>query len=681
MAPLKPAESHISWSLDQPVRILASEESLAQIEPKTIPEFFHECCEKYKNLPAFKYRNDPSLKDNNDLTDSWCTVTYGEYKSTVENTALALLSLDVESRTSVGILATNCPEWYYTHLAAIHINAVSVGIYPSNFPEAVFHVLETSNATVVVVDDTQQLNKIRAIRSRLPLLRAVIQIHGPYDFNDKDKAEGYYRWSDILEMEISSKAREELIKRNSQISPNDCALLIFTSGTVGMPKGVMVSHDAVLFCSQAVTKSVPSIKPGNEVVVTYLPLSHIAAQLFDIFMTMENGATVYFADRNALKGTLIKTFVEARPTAVFGVPRIFEKIQEQLTLMDAEAKGIIKCLTHKARAVMLQYHSDRMEGKPTSYMKYWLASTLTNRIKVALGLDRFKVCFIGGAPVSEELKRFFLSLDLPLVDVFGMSETSGGVVFNLTAPNLQTIGKPVGGVEVCIRNPDEKGEGEIIIRGRTNMMGYLGEAEKTKATVTDDGWILTGDLGYVDDNGYIYINGRIKELIITAGGENIPPCHIEALIKNELPCISNAVVVGDNRKYITVLLTFKTYIDPDTGYPLDNLLPETIEWLQSLDLHYTHLSEMLHIQLPDNLKDFDPNSVQVKLDENLHRAIEEGIKRSNQHSISNAQKVQYFTVLPHDLSIPTGELGPTLKICRNIVHKKYSKYIDSMYQK
>ncbi|XP_059221733.1 long-chain-fatty-acid--CoA ligase heimdall-like [Stomoxys calcitrans] len=244
---------------------------------------------------------------------------------------------------------------------------------------------------------------------------------------------------------------------------------------------------------------------------------------------------------------------------------------------------------------------------------------------------------------------------------------------------------------------------QIMLRGRTNMMGYLREPEKTESAITEDGWILSGDVGYIDDQGYIYINGRIKELIITAGGENIPPNHIEALIKNELPCISNAVAVGDHRKYITVLLTFKTYIDPDTGYPLDELLPETIEWLQGLDLHYTHLSQMLHISLPDTLQDFDVNSVNIQLDEKLQKALEEGIERSNLNAISNAQKVQYFRVLPHDFSIPTGEfgnqrheehndcdnnilifysihIGPTLKIRRNIVHQKYAQIIDSMYK-
>ncbi|XP_059221734.1 long-chain-fatty-acid--CoA ligase heimdall [Stomoxys calcitrans] len=464
MAPLKPTENKVSCSLNQAVKILSSEESLAEIKPKTIPEFFKECCEKFQHLPALKYKtsehsNVAGLKE---ATDSWCTVTYGDYQTNVEKAALALLSLGVGARTSVGILAPNCPEWFYVHLGAICINAVSVGIYASNSAETIFHILETSNASAVLVDDTHQLNKIREIRSRLPPLKAVIQLNGPFDFEEQDKAEGYYRWSELMEMPVSSSLREELATREREVAPNECALLIFTSGTVGMPKGVMISHDGVLYCAQSVTQSLPSIRPGPKTAVSYLPLSHIAAQLFDIFMAMENGVTVYFADRNALKGSIGRTLVAARPSFFFGVPRIFEKIQEKLTQVDAETKGFMKCCISKAREMMLQYHLDRMAGKPTSYVKYWLASCITNRIKYNIGFNLLENCYIGGAPVSPELKCFFLSLDLPLSDVFGMSETSGGVIFNYSGPNLETIGKPIGGQEVKIQDPNAKGEGEEV---------------------------------------------------------------------------------------------------------------------------------------------------------------------------------------------------------------------------
>ncbi|XP_073821683.1 long-chain-fatty-acid--CoA ligase heimdall-like [Musca autumnalis] len=673
MAPLKPATSYTSCSLHEPVKMLASEQNLKETKPQTIPEFFHDCCGKFKNSTALAY------KDN---SETWITITYEEYEKNVEQAALVLLHLGVQLRTSVGILAHNCPEWFYINLAAMRINAVSAGIYTTNSPEVVFHVLETSNASVVVVDDSGQLEKIRKIRTRLPQLKAVIQLHEPFDFGEDQQKEGYYRWRDLFEMQFTSSLREELRLREGQVAANECALIIFTSGTVGMPKGCMISHDAMVYLTKTMNHNLTYINKGHERIVSYLPLNHVAGQLFDTFMTMDNGAATYFADRNALKGTLIENFIEVQPTFLFGVPRVFEKIYEKLMQLEDKSSTAKKCLLQTARGYMREYHVNRTKGKPTSSVKYWLASKVIHRIKDALGLGDVKDCFIGGAPSSEDVKNFFMSLDLPLTDIYGMSEVSGAVVFNFGKSLDAGLGKPLNGVEVQVRNPScQRREGEVMMRGRTNFMGYLKEPGKTKDTVTSDGWILSGDFGYLNAQGNLFICGRLKELIVTAGGENIPPIHIEDIIKKELPCLSNGIVIGDGRKYLTALMTFKTDMDPHSGYPLETLLPETKEWLNSLDLHYTQLSEIIHIKLPKNLENFDPDSIGVKLDDKLHRALEAGIQRYNQQAISNAQKIQYFTVLPHDFSIPTGELGPTLKMRRSIVQQKYAKIIDKMYNK
>lgn len=235
MASLKPASSCISCFLHEPVKITASEESLKEIKLQTIPEFFHNCCQKYKGLTALAYKKTlherrECTADSSDTANSrdWATVTYEDYEKKVEQAALALLYLNVHPRTSVGILAFNCPEWFYVQLGAIRINAVSAGIYTTNSAETVFHALETSDASVVVVDDSHQMSKIRAIKSNLPLLRAVIQLTGPFDFPEEDKKNGYYRWSDLMDMQFSEGLREELKLRESQVAPNDCALLIFT---------------------------------------------------------------------------------------------------------------------------------------------------------------------------------------------------------------------------------------------------------------------------------------------------------------------------------------------------------------------------------------------------------------------------------------------------------------------
>lgn len=246
-----------------------------------------------------------------------------------------------------------------------------------------------------------------------------------------------------------------------------------------------------------------------------------------------------------------------------------------------------------------------------------------------------------------------------------MSESSGGHSFSTKdAPSFDTIGKGLPGVLTRIKNPDANGQGELYFKGRHIMMGYVDDPDKTYETIDEDGWLATGDLGYIDPEGYIFITGRLKEMIITAGGENVPPNHCEMLVKSEISAISNAFLVGDKKKFLTVLIALKTQMAPDTGAPLDELSIETLKWLDSLDLKYTKLSEIMSA---------GPDPV-------VMRALQSGIDRANKNAISNAQKIQKFALLPHDFSIATGEVGPTMKLKRNVVNDKYKDIIESLYQ-
>lgn len=316
--------------------------------------------------------------------------------------------------------------------------------------------------------------------------------------------------------------------------------------------------------------------------------------------------------------------------------------------------------------------------------KYWLAARLIRPIQRLLGLGECKYFLTGGAPVSTELKHFFLGLDMPLCDLYGLSETGGALSLHPTRiTNLYSSGRPLQGFEVKINEPDVNGHGEIVVRGRSVFMGYVKQLDKTEEAIDADGWLHSGDIGYFDSFGNIVISGRLKELIITAGGENIPPVHIEELIKRELPCVSNALLIGDHRKFLTVLLALKTKSDPQTGRPLDELREETVEWLQHIGLQQTHLSELLNIpadlQLPNEERALAA-ALEINAEPKLCEALEEGIKRANKDAISNAQRVQKFALLPHEFSMLTGELGPTLKIRRNIVHAKYAPVIERLYQ-
>lgn len=506
--------------------------------------------------------------------------------------------------------------------------------------------------------------KIFEIKDKLPHLKTVIQTLPPYAQYMK-KEDGFYRWSELEDMDTDD-VEEEYERRLTSIVANESCCLVYTSGTVGKPKGVMLSHDNFTWNAYANTVRLDTIQNGKEVVVSYLPLSHVAAQILDIFVSLTVAATVYFADKDALKGSLVKTLIEARPTNFLGVPRVYEKIHEKM-LQVASSNGALKrIISGWAKNVVLNHHLDRMAGHPSNSVQYKLAKKLVmNKVKQALGFDRTKNFLTGAAPMSNETKKFFLSLDMQIVEAFGMSETTGGhSMSNMNQATFETIGRQLPGVDTKVINRDDKGHGEICVKGRHVFMGYVNEPEKTAEAFTDDGFLRTGDVGFVDKDGYIFITGRIKELIITAGGENVPPVLIENSIKAQCSALSNVMVVGDQKKFLTVLVTLKTEVDGE-GSPRDELAPETLKMLDELSVRgKTLLSEILA----------------AGPEPKVFQAIKEAIERSNKNSISNAQKVQKFAILPHDFSIPTGELGPTMKLKRSVVSEKYSDIINKLYQ-
>lgn len=321
----------------------------------------------------------------------------------------------------------------------------------------------------------------------------------------------------------------------------------------------MLSHDNVTWESTALGNCLTNMVIGGEVLISYLPLSHVAAQIIDIFLSINYVVTVYFADKDALKGSLVKTLQEATPTRFVGVPRVYEKIYEKMTQIGSQITGIKKLISTWAKSVTLHHWQGAMEGKDAQSLQYKIAKNfILAKVKLALGLNQCKSLYSAAAPMNPEIKQYFMSLDLPIFEAFGMSESAGAHCVSTPENfNLNTIGKPLSGVETLLLNKDENGQGEICMRGRHVFMGYINEIEKTTEALDNEGWLHSGDLGYLDQNGLLYITGRIKELIITAGGENIPPIHVEHLVKKELPALSNAFLIGEKRKFLSILVTLK----------------------------------------------------------------------------------------------------------------------------
>ncbi|XP_025204987.1 very long-chain-fatty-acid--CoA ligase bubblegum-like [Melanaphis sacchari] len=628
-------------------RVTLRIEAGSDITPISVPGLLTRSAEKYGDLPALNYKSD----------NKWVKVTYKEYEQNVRTVAKAFIKLGLERFHGVCIIGFNSPEWFYSDLGAIYAGGFAAGMYTTNLVDACFHCLETSKANIAVVEDSKQLEKILSVKSKLPHLKAIIQYEG------KPTEEGVLSWEDVMRIGLA-ESDEKLNAILKTMGVNECCTLVFTSGTEGASKAVMVSHDNLTYNAHMITTFL-SLVDGKEVLVSYLPLSHVAAQITDIYSAITLGAQVYFGEKDALKGSLVSTLQAARPTVFLGVPRVWEKINEKLVSIGRKSGSLKKYIADWAKEVGLNHYEDAMKGVERETYSYkffrWL---IFSRIKSAIGFDRCKYFISAAAPISVDIKKYFMSLDIPLCEAFGMSECGGAhTLSNPIDENVAGVGKTLEGVRSKIDKPDKDGNGELCVYGRHVFMGYLNMPDKTESTLDTDGWLHSGDIAQIDDKGYVTITGRIKELLITAGGENIPPVLIENNVKAELPVISNAFLIGDKRKFLSILLSLKCEVNAETAEPLDTLTPEVITWLSSLNCNFTKVSEVV-ANKPKEVMD----------------AIQKGIDAANKKAISNAQKIQKFTLLPVDFSLPTGELGPTLKVKRPAVNDKYKDLIEEFYK-
>ncbi|KAG7514292.1 long-chain-fatty-acid-CoA ligase ACSBG2 isoform X2 [Solea senegalensis] len=548
-------------------------------------------------------------------------------------------------------------------IGAIFAGGFAVGIYTTNSPEACQYVAENCMANIIVVENHKQLQKILQVEDKLPHLKAIIQ----YKDTLKEKRPNLYTWADLMEL-----GRHEpdapLNMVISSLKPNQCCTLIYTSGTTGQPKGVMLSHDNLTWTalSTSIHVNLTDTTRGQEVGVSYLPLSHIAAQMVDIWITIKIGGATYFAEPDALKGSLVNTLREVHPTALLGVPRVWEKMQEKMKSEGAKSSNLKKKVVAWAKDVGLQTNLNRLNQNVSHIpFNYRIAKKLVfNKVRKALGLERCSNCYTGAAPITRDTLEFFLSLDIPLYELYGMSESSGPHTISLpNAFRLTSCGIDLPGCKTKLHNPDEEGNGEICFWGRHVFMGYLNMPEKTEEALDAEGWLHSGDLGKHDQNKFLYITGRIKELIITAGGENIPPVSIEDAVKSALPLISNAMLIGDKKKFLSMLLTIKCQVNADTGEPEDELSSEAVEFCRKAGSNATRVSDIASGR-----------------DQAVYAAIQEGITRVNEKATSNAQRIQKWIVLDQDFSIVGGELGPTMKVKRPEVMKMYKMQIDNIYE-
>ncbi|XP_036377355.1 long-chain-fatty-acid--CoA ligase ACSBG2 [Megalops cyprinoides] len=640
---------------DGEVKLRLSESGPAAEPAVTVHQMFMSAVERFPKHTALGWKEG----------EQWKTLNYEQYYQQCRTAAKSFLKLGLERYHGVGILGFNSAEWFIADIAAILAGGFAVGIYTTNSPEACQYVAENCQANILVVENHKQLQKILQVQDKLPHLKAIIQ----YKDALKEKRPNLFTWAEFMEMgrEVPDAQLDDIIASQK---PNQCCTLIYTSGTTGQPKGVMLSHDNLTWTAFATGRNVrlSEASEAQEVVVSYLPLSHIAAQMIDIWLTMKVGGAAYFAQPDALKGSLANTLREIRPTAFMGVPRVWEKMQEKMKSVGAKSSAVRRKVAAWAKDVGLNTNLSKMHRNGAlsrTPLNYRLAKKLVFRkVRKALGLDRCTKCYTGAAPITKDTLEFFLSLDIPVYELYGMSESTGPHTISLPdAFRLTSCGKVIPGCETKIFSPDSEGNGEICFWGRHVFMGYLNMPDKTEEALDADGWLHSGDLGKHDSDDFLFITGRIKELIITAGGENIPPVPIEDAVKEVVPLVSNAMLIGDKRKFLSMLLTIKCQVNADTGMPEDELTEEALALCKKLGSSAARVSEIAGGR-----------------DRAVHAAIQEGINCVNEKATSNAQRVQKWVVLDRDFSIPGGELGPTMKLKRPVVMKMYKEQIDNFYK-
>ncbi|XP_035976575.1 long-chain-fatty-acid--CoA ligase ACSBG2 [Halichoerus grypus] len=642
------------WTIhrDGEVLLRLSKHGPGHETPVTIPEFFRESVNRFGTYPALATKN----------SEQWEVLNFNQYYEACRKAARAMIKLGLQRFHGVGILGFNSIEWFIASLGSILAGGLCVGIYATNSAEACQYVITHAKVNVLLVENDLQLKKILSIpQSRMETLKVIIQ----YKLPMKESNNNLYSWNDFMELgnSIPDSQLDEIMESQRA---NQCAMIIYTSGTLGNPKGVMLSHDNITWTASTVARNsgLSCASEKQEVVVSYLPLSHIAAQMMDIWIPMKIGAFTYFAQSDALKGTLINTLQEVKPTTFLGVPRIWEKMQEMIKENGIKFSSLRKKVFSWGRVIGLKVNTKRMLGIHDTPMSYRMAKTLVfSKVRSDLGLDYCHFPISGAAPLDQETSEFFLSLDLPISEIYGMTESTGPhTIPSQNNYKIHSCGKIMAGCKNMLYQQSKEGIGEICIWGRHVFMGYLEMEDETMEVIDEEGWLHTGDLGCMDNQGFLYITGRIKEILITAGGENVAPVPIENLVKEKIPIISNALLVGDRAKFLSILLTLKCEVDEMNGEPLDKLSLEAIHFCRNLGSHVSTVSEILELQ--------DPL---------VYRAIQQGIDAVNQEAISNAQRIHKWVILEKDFSVQNGEMGPATKIRRHFVTQKYKKQIEKFY--
>jgi len=569
----------------------------------------------------------------------WRTRSWREHRERVAEAAVGLARLGIGRGDFVAIMATNRPEHVVADQAAVHAGATPSTFYFTLAPEQIRYCAGHCEAKVAVLENRDMLKRWQEIREELPALRHLVVIDGAADESGKD---GVLTWDQLVAsgreaLAADPTAFEEL---RGKVRPEDAATLLYTSGTTGPPKGVLLTHQNLLYECKALNRMHGLPSGGSS--VSYLPLAHIAERVLSIYGPLTLRSHVWFCPDPAQAVEYVR---EARPTLFFGVPRVWEKVRAGINAkLAAEESERKRKLAQAAVATGLEVVRRRQRGQAVPLgmrvRHAALDALVLAKIRKAIGLDRCTFASSAASPLAVDVAEYFAAIGLPLVEVYGMTETTGVATGN--PPDrikIGTVGPAISGVEVRLAD-----DGEVLVRGPVNTPGYFKQEEATRALIDGDGWLHTGDVGELDADGYLRIVDRKKELIITSSGKNVSPANIEGLLK-EHPLVGQALAYGDNRPYVVALVVLDHEMVP--------------AWAASNGVAAAAPAELA-------------------AHEQVLQEVQQAVDAANQR-LARAEQVKRFEVLPVEWTAESEELTPTLKLRRRIIHAKYAERIDALY--
>lgn len=603
----------------------AADEVHRTVSGGTIPKLLRRSAREFPGHPAL----------TSGITPDATTMTYAQLRAEVTGVALGLSALGLGPGERMLIQMAKRPEHWAVDLAAAHLGTMSSTVYDTLSTEEICFIAEHSGARVVVLEGAEQLQRWEPIFDELPQLRAVVVVD---DSTLLPNDARFVRYSALRPVALPEHERAEFERWTDAVTPDQPLTVVYTSGTTGDPKGVVLSHRNVVH--EATSQDHLAPVPEHPRSIAYLPLAHIAERVLGIYMPLVHAGHVTICPD---PDQLLATLVAVRPNGLFGVPRVWEKIaaglQAKLDEMPDE-QGILKRARELSSRVLQARSRGGATDEATAAEHTGLDEQVLGPIRSAIGLDEAARTFSGAAPIPTSVLEFLASLGIAVHEVWGLSETTGAATAN--APDdfvLGRVGKPLPGVEVSTGD-----DGELFVRGPVVTPGYLRPDGGIEPATDEDGWLPTGDVGAVDERGFVAVTDRKKELIITAGGKNIAPTRIEGLLRAH-PLISQAVAIGDQRRYVTALIV----LDEQAG----------AEWAKARGIDATDPADLA--AHPDVLAE-----------------IESAVAAAND-SLARVEQIKRHRVLDHPWIAGSAVLTPKLSLRRRAIHDRYRDEIEQLY--